>query len=90
MRGRQAGITGRLIATSQHVLDSLVSSRSDREPIWEPYATTISAHIGIDQHAALGWSASPDHSSDDAGRMVANYELEGWTATNAAQSAACG
>jgi hypothetical protein len=22
--------------------------------------------------AALGWSASPDHSSDDAGRMVAN------------------
>jgi hypothetical protein len=58
-----SGITGRLIATSQHLLDSLVSNRSDREPIWEPHATTISAGIRIDQDAALGWAASPDHSS---------------------------
>jgi hypothetical protein len=77
MRGRQADITGRLIATSQHVLDSLVSSRSDRESIWELYATTFGARIRIDQDAALSWSASPDHSSDDAGRKVANYRSKG-------------
>jgi hypothetical protein len=60
--------------TSQHRLDSLVLGRSDREP----YATTIRAHIRIDPDAVPARSAPPDHSSDDAGRMVANYGSEGW------------
>ena len=53
-----------------------VVRRSDREPNWEPYATTIRARIRIDPDTARAWSAPPDHSSDDAGRMIANYGLE--------------
>jgi hypothetical protein len=55
--------------------------RSDREPNWEPYARTIRARIlliPIDADVARAQSAPPDHSSDDAGRMVANYGSEGW------------
>jgi hypothetical protein len=55
-----------------------VVRRSDREPNWEPYATTIRARIRIDPDTARAWSAPSDHSSDDAGRMIANYGSEGW------------
>jgi hypothetical protein len=54
-----------------------VVRRSDREPNWEPYATTIRARIRIDPDTARAWSAPPDHSSDDAGRMIANYGSDG-------------
>ena len=54
-----------------------VVRRSNREPNWEPYATTIHARIRIDPDTARAWSAPPDHSSDDAGRMVVNFGSEG-------------
>ena len=55
-------------------MNSLVVRRSDREPNWEPYATTIRARIRIDLDTARAWSAPPDHSSDDAGRMIATTD----------------
>jgi len=47
--------------------------------------TTTDAHGA--QTAVLGVKADPP---DKPGRLVEAYGLEGWTATNAAQSAACG
>ena len=56
--------------------------RSDREPNWEPYATTIRARIRIDPDTARAWSAPPDHSSDDV-TTGANYRSEGWGSDSA-------
>jgi hypothetical protein len=45
----------------------------DREPIWEPDATSIRASIRAHSDAVRAWSAPPDHLSDDLALMVENY-----------------
>jgi hypothetical protein len=61
----------------------LVMRSSGREPKWEPYATSLRARICTASDAAQAWSASPDHLSDDAGRMVADFGSEGLHADRA-------
>jgi hypothetical protein len=61
-----------------------------REPFWEPdgmngpLATSTLATVAGGQARTLTATAY------ELARLVATYGLEGWTATNAAQSAACG